>query len=762
MQPKPEGWPADAVVEGVPEIRARFRSSAWPPARDGLPSGTAAVGEWSVNRNLTGGGLPGQARGASGGAIAQGNFNFSQPDGAPLSPFTSGALAVQPGGLVDLSAWQGGASIPLGSFQARSIAGASTAGSIDVEIEESAQRLKRPFTYQWSYDPLATQMDAAHVIEAAAAVGGYRGGREPLLPSDSRVLIDAQLNGRTVARDGGTFSAGLLPRWGNVDGRIGLTSGLVKFTPSGGATSPGLNVPHQDVTFFVEVGAAGATIEIGQASGPDGLRVRFDRQTNALILSRIGASVALATYPLAWIQEAHTFLVRLTRPTSTSSSVTVQLCRDDETAWVTLGTLTASGLHQWTREDSYTVGYFTSTHTRFTALGWVRSFQAYYNISNPNDLPLTSRPIPTARVQDTGSLLAGVFNLKSSTCWEVIQDAAKSTMGGAWMDETGTLIYRNRESLRSGRPVETVIAEERLDTLAWETSVEDIADRVELTYRPTSVASDALARITLWKADAPYSILANSSIEILVNITGSTDRTSGFLPIWDTTTAGEDGVRMSRWAASRSRNGDGERPEDSSLSIRARVTGPSQVKITITNRTAYDLWTVDGNGNPCLILRTTLQVAIGDELTVSAGKPESSSITPFTFSAGSWVQDAVTAQEMLGWLASQTAQAEPTIPGVGVKPDLTRQLGDIVVVTDDFTQLRSKALITGAAVSGDHAGYQQHLTMALLAETFRSLDAWCLAKKITTFTGLDAALASAGVVTFDDFDAWCRAELVTY
>jgi len=163
-----------------------------------------------------------------------------------------------------------------------------------------------------------------------------------------------------------------------------------------------------------------------------------------------------------------------------------------------------------------------------------------------------------------------------------------------------------------------------------------------------------------------------------------------------------------------------------------------------------------------VIVRSTILIAPGEAQSMASGAAEDRSITAFGFDAGTWVQDPATAQEMLDWLTNQTATAEPVIPNVGVKPDLARQLGDIVVVTDEVTRLRSKALVTATRIAGSNTGYTQQLTMALLAETFRSLDAYCAAAGISTFDQLDAKLAADGVATFDQLDAWCRTNLVTY
>lgn len=368
----------------------------------------------------------------------------------------------------------------------------------------------------------------------------------------------------------------------------------------------------------------------------------------------------------------------------------------------------------------------------------------------------------TDLIEDSGSMIRGLFDVAGKSNRDVIQDIARATMGAAWQDETGRLVYRNAESMRTGYPVETVVADSQLEDVPWRISREDTADRIALTYTPVEVIADGSGSITLWEATDPVRVPAGRSISIVATINGSTDRIAPWYPIWDATLAD---TRMSRWAAAATIDGGGTRPADDALRFDTKMTGPSTVMITVTNRTENNLWLVDGNGAPCLILRSTRHVAPGEQMTISAGADEAMAVNGFDFDCGGWVQDAARAQSMLDWLWAQMSFPLGVIPSVSVKPNLARQLGDIITITEeklapDHVPLKSKALVTGMDLDADGGGYTQTLSLALLAVTFHDFDVWGIGNAVETFEQFDARLSAAGISTFEQFDLWASRVLV--
>lgn len=514
--------------------------SAWPPASDGIPQGTASVGEWSVSRALTGGALPGQVRGVSGHSIATGSASFAQPAGAPLSPWGKGTLNLGPGGKCVLYASHVGPGIAqglrLGSFVVAPINGSNTSNAVDLELDEDSIRLQKPFTLNWVYDPAQPTFDASWVLEQIAASAGY-------------------------------------------------------------ATD----------------------------------------------------------------------------------------------------------------------------------------------------------------IESSGSPLRGVFGVSGQSAWSVAQSIAAATMGAVWISESGVFTYRNRHTLRGvGGYTESIEALDSVESLPWTIDPADVADRVELTYTPTDIES-TFHTSTLWEATEAIRVNAGQTVRINADIEGTTDRLSAFVPIWPMTGPNVPSYadnQMSRWAASTNRDGGGVQPSDTAITVTASMQGPSRARITITNTTGGTLWLVDGNGNPCLTLRTNLLVRPGEPVVISSGANETNALNPLSIEAGAWVQDASTAQELLAWVTGQTSRAQAALSQVRVKPDLARQMGDPIRLTDGHTGLRSKALITGISNSGGPEGYTQTLDLALMDVIFADLDTYFASNDLITFAHFDTFCVMNGLVTFADLDVW--------
>ncbi|RII41870.1 hypothetical protein DWB68_10105 [Galactobacter valiniphilus] len=370
------------------------------------------------------------------------------------------------------------------------------------------------------------------------------------------------------------------------------------------------------------------------------------------------------------------------------------------------------------------------------------------------------------KIEFANTPLTGVFNLAGRTCWDVIQEIAKATMGAAWIDETGALVYRSRESLRGGSPVERVNADEQLDDVPWTITDDESADRVVVSYTPANSATSSDSRLTLWEATNPIYVGPWATKVFTQDLESASDRVAPFKAIWEDA-SDPSGLKGSKWAAAANRDGTGERPTSSHLTVSAKMVTPFRVQITVVNFTSGGWWLVDGNGNPLLIARTSIQVVAGEPETVEWGAPEDAALSEFRFDAGQWVQDSTTANEMLTWLVSQFQAQQPTLDQVKVKPDLARQLGDIIVLTEEkrseeHKPLKSKGLVTGISLSGSAGEITQTLDVALLTDVFRDFDAWCQANSVETFDQLNTALANAGVNSFDDFDRWASATLVDY
>lgn len=732
MQDKPLGWPVEGDVETLPEIFLELHGSSWPPARGDVPQGTAEVGAWSVSQQLTGSALPGQVRAVSGHSIPSGSVSFAQPEGAPLTPWARGPLNLGPGGACTLYASHAGVGrshgLRLGGFQLAPIAGSSLSNTVELELDGDPIRMQKPFTLRWRYNTKVSsfaeppyELDASWVIDQVARSTGYY--QTPALVTSA--FLSLPLCGGTMADRGSTITA-TVAGWVAAEHQAGLGPG------SSIDASLSTTVPNK---FYIscDVAGAGGRIIVGGAV--------FDFSSTKLEVRSGITTLATVAYPVASgaIRRVQAEVTR------TGNSLAVRV-RCGAGAW-SAGATAAFGSAPW---DS---GTDTATiDTTLTPTGrWIRGIQLH-TVDDPRIwIP------PNAQIDIAYSPIHAAFGIEKVTAWEVVQDIAAKTMGAAWVTPGGVLVYRNGERMRgTDAPVETVEALDKLEDLAWVIDPGEIADRVEVTYTPTDVET-SYGMSTLWESTETIRVPARKTVTVYADINGTTNVLSPFVPLWPPTdpavTKYVDG-RMSRWAAATSPDGSGVRPADNAIRVSAQMVGVSRAKISITNATGGTLWLVDGTGAPCLILRTSLHIAPGEPETISHGPAIEDALNPISLDAGAWVQDATAAQRILDWLVGQTATAKAVINSVRVKPDLSREIGDVIRLTDGHTGLRTEAIISGITLAGDSTGYTQHLDLALLDVAYQDFDAWLERESITTFADFDTWLTANNITTFEDFDQW--------
>lgn len=721
MQQKPSRWPDEGDVEMLPEIFLRMPGSTWPPSRDGVPAGSSVCGSWSISRTLTGGFLPGQVRGVSGYSIASANVVIPQAKSQHMSPWAPEGWQVSPGGAAQIYASHdgadGGTAIPLGSFQVEPISGSPSDIELNLDLTEDSRRLKRPVAIKWAYTTPSGSaesfaLDASWVLDQIARAGGYYSTPKP----DSNTVLSVPLVGGPSS-DRGTTTRSVIGGWRENGHRVGL-SGISSIDST--QTGTGVNS-----TFYLsaQVALSGGLIRMGD--------VIFEITPNKILVWQTSTLRATIPLPTAGLVKV------LLRVTKTSGGLSVR-ASSIEGVWTADYAVTVTGQNPWS-EDTVTISSLSDT-------GFIRAVRL------DKTEPTTIWGEPTALIDLADSPIRGIFDNEKRPAWDLAQEVAASTLGGLWISETGVFTYRSRHSLRGiGDPVEEVEALDQIEKLTWKVDPADIADRVEVSYIPTEVrrSNDA---ITLWEATHVIVVRQRTTQVVYADIEGTTDRISPFVPIWDESTTTD---RFSRWAASNSREAGGQPPADGTLRFSTKMVGPSRVKISIENTSGTPVWMVDGNGNPLLTLRTSVQVAPGETASVEQGLGEEDAIAPLSVDCGASVQDHATAVELCAWLEGQTRVALPIIEQVRVKPNLRRQLGDVIRLKDGISSLSTKAIVTGITLGGDALGYSQSLDLALLTTTFVDIDNWL--EDHATFASWDAWITEAGIPTFYQLDSWIDA-----
>jgi hypothetical protein len=670
-------------VETVPDIVTDFGASA---------PGSVSVSDWSIARQLTGSLLPGQVRAGTGFSVASGSVGFPQTT-PPLSPWGKGAQKLVPGGRCSVYATPdaGVSRLALGSFLANQASGAVSDPAVTVDLIEDQTRLRKRVTVPGLSDVVGTiGVDAVWLIDQIARTGGYYATPKPS-PS---CVGSLPLQGSVIAERGtATLTGSPVAGWQTINRRVYPApsgSGSIALTLSASAPRTG--------SLFLTFNATGA---ISFSGGLANIVV----DTGALTVKAGSGSAVTYTAggSTAWPERVQVE-VQYTLAGATYTAVKARARTGPAAAWSGFSTATVSIPADTSNTDV--------TAVTVSGTGALSGLQ----VTTAADTALWD--VPTAVFDASGVTLDNPVIPADGDGWDVIQQIAAATLGGAWVSEAGALTYRAKEWMRGlGASSETIVSETSLTDVAWSIGGGDVADRVTVTYQPPDLKTVTNNSLLIWEATEAVEVAAGKTVTIYADIEGTAKNLASWLPVWDPTTS----TQFSRWAAATSRDGGGTQPADDALRVATTIAGTSRLRISITNTTGTKLWTVDGTGNPTLIVRANLSARAGETVTLTAGAQEDDAATPLDVDLGAWVQRYADAQQILDWVWSQVQQPRATIQGVRVKPALARQLGDIIRITDGQTALSSKALITGISLTGSAGQYEQTLDLVLLDVTFYDL-----------------------------------------
>ncbi|MCR6706544.1 MAG: hypothetical protein NVV66_18275 [Cellulomonas sp.] len=702
----------------------------------GAGAETAEAATWSVDRDLSGGGLPGQVRAASGFAVGSGQV--SMHDSQVRTAWTTSR--VRPGGSVSIDAAEDTgtaysqrpvARMVVTDLEAPSALSTERALTIADDVTSMRAPVNVPAVLlsgtAGGLDTVST--DAAWLIYLAAKAGG----RHAVPPAVSSAILVAPLCGYFAAEVGATSDVsdpGLF--WGtDASGRIYCRQAAGTLT----LTEPFAVGETVYVTWTegrwashvrLETASAAATIDIGRIGSTQFQVSIFD-----------GTSSTTQVGP--WAQQASAIpgrmQFRIVRTSATSTSVSIRSSAGG--AWSSAVTITHASVAGPIVQSS-----------------WFEEVSGL-QVTRAADSALWSAA--GATIASSGSLLQAVVGFGQTDAWSLAQAVAASTMGAVWIDETGTLIYRARDLMRgSGVSVGTITADGVTD-LPWSLSMQDVADRVEVTYQPPAISLVSDYSATVWTADKAVSIPAGKTRTVYADLgTAAADQLAPFFPLWSTNFGLAPAGTYSRWAAATSASGGGVTPSDTALQVTATRLSPSRVRIDIRNTTASTLWTVDGTGTPSLILRANVSASPGEPVTIAAGATADAARNPVTVDLGPYVQDDAFAAEALAWLQSMTTAPQPVLDDVDItQVDMSIRLGDVRKLVDpSYTGIAAKVLVAGTHLSAEPGSLAQRLRLVVLLPMFNDLDRALATLGITTFDQLDTYLVAQGITTFDALDTW--------
>lgn len=716
------------------------------------------VTSWSVSRSLSGGGLPGQARAASGSSVGQGSVSVESAAGR--TPWTAGPI--KPGGLVALDAAEdvGVAASPQGRMVVRTVSAdsaLSTSRTLAIEDDLTGLRGRANIigamypTYAWTTPEPGTQ-DASYVVDVAARSAGYYSTPKP----PASCVLSLPLAGSPFPEIGTIRLAGT-SQYDELFGQVAAKDVFTSAFPAANLFSTGRLFLSYDAA-YADFGIASVQMFIGTIANGAIARayIRFANFDNAFSI--------LSGPAIPWTRvkdpafpnrvQAEIEFLGMSADRSSATGVRMRVRTGPSAAWSGWDTQTYAAPMDLTVGPVVEV---SATAVAYTGAGTSRSGVSGVLLCTADEPEVWTQP--TARINLARSPLYAALP-DARTSWDIMQEMAAATMGAVWIAEDGVLNYRSRDNMRGGTgSTETVIAERSLDDVPWSIGIDEVADRVELTYRPPDIQVGGAEifqanhmTINVWSSTEVTEIRAGRTVTIEQDLEGAAYGLAPWYPVWDTTYAAN---RFSRWAASTQRDGGGTRPADTALTVTSSLVTPSRLRITITNNTGVTLYTAGTDGTTMLLQRGTMFARQGEPRVISSGLSEDESRNPLEVDLGAWVQDDIVANEMLTWLTGNVSEPMPTLTGVQVTPKASRRLGDVIKIRDpQYTAVASKALIVGIQNAGSDGVLTQSLDLTILDVTFNDFDAWLISQGVTTFDQLDTLLTSMGLTTFDALDAF--------
>lgn len=724
MKMLPTSWPApDALVAPWPEVFAIFENVAWPPAFEDMPQGVSRVLSWSTSRQITGGLLPGQVRGATGFAIGSGSIAIPQPEAwhETLAPWRRDAARVPDGPftvrlVASYDGPDGASVVPLGRWQAQARSGSIADGAISIDLLERTTDLREmiavpPFVGATS-SGVVFRMDAVGVIDFLARRVGLCATPAPVMTC----LASMPLCGSYWPEVGTAHSV----MWAS-----GSWDGARGFAPDGFGAGPdgrvwpvpsmldgSLRLTRSDrQEVFVTFDVTGLP-----AAYTSGLSIIATDSAGNNATWQLGATSFAGTSWTPGVSADHPYRVqvRIVRTSATTAQAWVR--SGPSAVWSAVRSATVTSTYTRSASDTWTVVTLQS----LTTLVAVRGVQ----VSEAAEPGLWAAP--TAVLEPSGASIAAVILDPVADAWAQLQEILKATLCVGVFDDSGVWHVRGPESMRGlGAVAQEVVVADRLTDVSWQVDPGEISDRRVVTASPPVVQVSSSGSVPVWESTDVIIVPAGRSVEVKATFEGVTVMSSA---PWQMAVTGTE-TDGSRWLAGRADTPTTQ--VTSGITVATTALTASGATIRITNDNGFAIQIADGTSSPHLILRAQVAARAGEQIQVEDGVAEDLARTPVSLDLGVW-GELDEAQRALSWLSSQTETAQWTAVQVQlVAPDFRIEAGDVVRLVDVETALRTKAVITGVDLDGSSSGVNQSISIAVLDVTVWDVD--------QTFVGLTVA-----------------------
>ena len=333
--------------------------------------------------------------------------------------------------------------------------------------------------------------------------------------------------------------------------------------------------------------------------------------------------------------------------------------------------------------------------------------------------------VPTADLQPLGGIITAPYLRGDADAWSGIQEVAAACLGAAWVSRDKVFKLRNKEYLAGvgEPPVEDLDIGMSATDVGWSIDPADTADRLVLSYIPIDfedVHGGSATAIEVWRAPDVFEIPANTTITVAADVPfWAVIDGFGWAPAWTPDLQYYTGV----WSAYTDRDPlAGTRSGTRALTVTNVNPSSGRTLITITNNTDNKLYTVDANGEPCIILYASRIARQRNAAILTRGLSEDDAINPVTVDLGNHVQRKSDAKDLADYIWARVSSPSWKASSVRVAVDWRRDIGDIVNLTHERSDLIVRALVTKVAYEGTAGEVAQTLDLVLLERTWQDFD----------------------------------------
>lgn len=737
------GKTADGYV--LPSIKLAVTGAGW-------LSG-AAVGSWTLDRELVASTIPGNIRERNG--LSIGAASVMVRPAVRATPWSKTAASKVTTGLpASLYAQASdGTTRALGAWLTDETDGSISAEEVSVDLLEASfagrdlpQSLPAygltPFTPEWPVDPV---WPISRLLDQA----GFSALPQP---DPTTTILAVPMDGAihpTMMLPAGayTLSGEIVGGWQplTADGGVagGSGSGLTAVANTGPLPiSDRLRVGGvNEVTFTLDVVGTVYLLDVAQGYL---IRIVNDQATNTY-------SIAASNNLGAAFGPTHTFAGRQSAVWPDRVQVKIQRAHSFDD-WTTIYAAARSGPSAaWSSWSSHTATY-TPPGGRTLEIPQVVGGAAIPGVPGIPASPAAGRfasvvvsasiadtepdpsvwAAPKAVIKPLGGDVGLPFVPAGVDVWQAIQDAASASLAAVIVDLDGMARVLTRDDLAGvGVTAATVDVGAEWEDLNWTLDPEDSADRLEVTYTPPALENANVGSTTIapeaWSIDEVVKIEAGQTATFQATFDGRAAvgvfgdflfPTGSPTALWS---------QYSIMLAFDNPAGTGFPLTGSNSPFAQAVqTSATTATVTVRNRHNAPIYLVDGNGDPCLSVKAHTVATYSTPRVVERGAAADVAKRPLQVDLTPWVQTEAHATDIANYLWDR-------ISGVGMwkaasvrcRLDWSLDIGQVRSLVHSRTGLDVRVLIAKVHLDGSDSQIAQSLDLVLIPWTYANFaPAW--------------------------------------